>query len=100
MNMYKSEINKNASICHLCFSKARVERFQTEDFLKENFNRAWSAELFKGYVLYLIELGIGVETIRKHSSKALKVFQKEEIELIRPNNFSELWLVSTLGKIK
>ncbi|MBG9656887.1 integrase, partial [Cytobacillus firmus] len=82
-----------------CFSKARVERVQTEDFLKENFNRTWSSELFKGYVLYLIELGIGVETIRKHSSKALKVFQKAEAELIRPSNFSELWLVSTLEKI-
>ncbi|MBG9656890.1 hypothetical protein ABE24_19310, partial [Cytobacillus firmus] len=98
-NLNKSEINKNASICHLCFSKARVERVQTEDFLKENFNRTWSSELFKGYVLYLIELGIGVETIRKHSSKALKVFQKAEAELIRPSNFSELWLVSTLEKI-
>ncbi|MBG9655347.1 hypothetical protein ABE24_10940, partial [Cytobacillus firmus] len=87
------------TICHLCFSKARVERVQTEDFLKENFNRTWSSELFKGYVLYLIELGIGVETIRKHSSKALKVFQKAEAELIRPSNFSELWLVSTLEKI-
>lgn len=94
-----SEINKKATVCHYCRSKARVEIIQTENFLKENFTRKWSAALFKEYVLYLKELGIGVYTMRKHSSKVLKLFQKAEMELLRPSELTEKWLISTLNEI-
>lgn len=95
----KSEINKKATVCHNCLSKTRVERVQTEGFLKENFKKTWSATLFKKYVLYLKELGIGVETIRKNTSKVLQVLQAAENELLRPSDINEGWLVSTLEKI-
>lgn len=93
-----SEINKKATVCHYCLSKARVERIQTEDFLKENFTRTWSATIFKKYVLYLKELDIGVETIRKHTSKVRRILQTAEKELLGPSDINERWLVSTLEK--
>lgn len=93
-----SEINKKATVCHNCLSKARVERIQTEDFLKENFTKTWSATLFKKYIMYLKELGIGVETIRKNSSKVLRFLQAAEKELLSPSDINEGWLISTLEK--
>lgn len=93
-----SEINKKATVCNYCFGKARVERIQTEDFLKENFTKTWSATIFKNYVLYFKELGIGVSTIRRHTSKVLQVLQAAENELLRPSDINEGWLVSTLEK--
>ncbi|MGM1006245.1 MAG: site-specific integrase [Bacillota bacterium] len=93
-----SEINKKATVCHKCFSKSRVEKIQTEGFLKENFTKTWSATLFKKYVIYLKELGISVETIRKHTSKVLRVLQTAENELLRPSDINEEWLESTLEK--
>ncbi|PAL04659.1 site-specific integrase [Peribacillus simplex] len=94
-----SEINKKATVCKYCFDKARVERIQTEDFLKENFTKTWSATIFKNYVLYFKELGIGVSTIRRHTSKVLQVLQAAENELLRSSDINEGWLVSTLEKI-
>lgn len=78
-----SEINKKATICHLCYSKARVERIQTAEFLNTNFEKTRSAKLFNKYVLYLKEIDISVETIRKHSGKVLKIFQIAEKEFIK-----------------
>lgn len=95
----KSEINKKATVCHYCFSKARVERIQTSEFLSENFKKDWSANLFNNYILYLKGLDIGVDTIRKHSGKVLKVFQMAEKELLRPSDISEKWLINTFEKI-
>src|SRR3954452_4864865 len=93
-----SEINKKATVCQKCFDKARVEKIQTEGFLKENFTKTWSATLFKKYVIYLKELGISVETIRRHNSKVLRVLQTAENELLRPSDINEEWLESTLEK--
>jgi integrase len=94
-----SEINKKATVCHNCFGKARIEKIQTEGFLKENFTKTWSVTLFKNYVLYLKELGIGIGTIRRHTSKVLLLLQTAENELLRPSDINEGWLVSTLEKI-
>lgn len=94
-----SEINKKATVCNYCFGKARVERIQTEDFIKENFTKTWSATIFKNYVLYFKELGIGVSTICRHTSKVLQVLQAAENELLIPSDINEGWLVSTLEKI-
>lgn len=96
----KSEINKKATICHLCYSKARVERIQTAEFLNTNFEKTWSAKLFNKYVLYLKEIDISVETIRKHSGKVLKIFQIAEKEFIKPSDITENWLLNILEKNK
>jgi len=96
----KSEINKKATICHWCYSKARVERIQTAEFLNTNFEKTWSAKLFNKYVLYLKEIDISVETIRKHSGKVLKIFQIAEKELIKPSDITESWLLNILEKNK
>jgi len=96
----KSEINKKATICQKCFSKARVKKIQTIEFLNQNFKKTWSARLFNKYVLYLKELDINEETIGKHSGKALKIFQIAEKELIKPSDISESWLYKTIEKIK
>jgi len=95
----KSEVNKKATFCHYCFSKARVERIQAEVFLKENFKKKWCADLFKGYVQYLEQLQIGVDTIRKHSSKVLKVLQMDESDVLRPSDITETWVVTALEKL-
>lgn len=96
----KSEINKKATVCHTCLSKFRVERVKSDAFLKENFTKSWSASLFKDYVLYLIDLEIGVDTIRKHSSKVLRVFQQAENEFLSPSNLTESWIETTLDNTK
>lgn len=72
----KSEINKKATVCHNCLSKARVERVQTEGFLKENFKKTWSATLFKKYVLYSKELGIGVETFVRTQVRCYRFYKQ------------------------
>lgn len=94
-----SEINKKATVCYICFDRNRIEKIQDEAFLKENFTKTWSATLFKKYILYLIELGIGLGTTRRHTSKVLKVLQIAENELCKPSDINEEWLLSTLEKI-
>ncbi|CAD2076342.1 hypothetical protein GCM10007358_05020 [Phocicoccus schoeneichii] len=95
-----SEINKKATICHLCYSKARVERIQTAEFLNTNFEKTRSAKLFNKYVLYLKEIDISVETIRKHSGKVLKIFQIAEKEFIKLSDITENWLLNIIEKIR
>jgi hypothetical protein len=95
----KSEINKKATVCYFCISKARVERFQTSEFLNDSFKKDWSANIFINYILYLKGLDIGVDTIRKHGGKVLKVFQMAEKDLLRPSDISEKWLINTFEKI-
>lgn len=95
-HLNESEISKRVKTCHICFSAARVELIQTTDFLNTNFEKKWSATLFKNYILYLSELNVKVETVRKHGSKVLKVFQLAEKEHLEAYNISEEWLLNTI----
>lgn len=95
-HLNKSDIKKRAKSCHICISAARIELIQTTSFLNTNFEKKWSATLFKNYILYLSELNVKVETIRKHGNKVLKLFQLAEKEHLEAFNISEEWLLNTI----
>lgn len=92
----KSEIKKRVKSCHICISTARVELIQTTSFLNTNFNKKWSVTLFKNYILYLSELNVKVDTIRKNGSKVLRLFQLAEKEHLEVFNINEEWLLRTI----
>lgn len=96
----KTELSKNASICHYCLTEARIEKVQSDSFLKENFNKSWSASLFKKYTQFLITSGINKDTLRKNTSKAIKLFFLAEQQFLVPTNISESWILNTLEENK
>lgn len=95
-----SEINKNATVCHLCFSKFRVEKIQTEEFINQNLLKVWSKRLFKDYIIYLVDMGINYDTIRKHTSKVLKIFQNAEQNFLKPEDIHEEWFFNIIINYK
>lgn len=95
-----SGIKKKATICDYCLSVRRVAKEKTDEFLKEIFQKKWSATLFRRYIEYLEELELRYDTIRKLTRKARHLFLIAEQELLLPRDINVDWLYSTVEKIK
>lgn len=94
-----SYIKKNAKICSNCASKKRIQKEQSQEFLKEVFCKKWSSDLFVKYILYLKSLEIHYDTMRKLTKGTREVLCMAEKELLVPTQITEEWLLNCLEKV-